>query len=194
MLALGASHLNLCKYGHGDDFDAIAISHRVKAINSINVALDTPCRSIEDMDARFAALMALTFQSSYMPDGMQEFISMMRGCNIVQETNKLFGERSSVFADFSSEVHVDKVMELHQGRSSDSPNHHLWESGICSLALLEQHCRGVGELRLLEALRTILRLAATSSIDGRTSSITKSPMLWLTKTHACSILGTLQIL
>jgi hypothetical protein len=77
MLGLGASHLTIHACG---DYSSHALTHRVQAIKSLNSVLSRPNLSQEDGDAAFATIMSLTFQSSYMPEGMFDFVSMVRGC------------------------------------------------------------------------------------------------------------------
>lgn len=77
MLALGASHLGLLS---NVDYQNVALKHRVRAIEELNQHLSNPNLSMPAGDAAFGAIMALTFQSAYMPDGMTDFLTMIRGC------------------------------------------------------------------------------------------------------------------
>lgn len=77
MLGLGAQHLTLCSKV---DYTKQALSHRIKAIKSLNQQLSRLSPSKEEGDAAFGAFMSLCFQSAYMADGMFDFISMIRGC------------------------------------------------------------------------------------------------------------------
>jgi hypothetical protein len=83
MLGLGASHLSLCT---NEDYTSQALSHRVQAMKALNAQLSRPNPSTKDGDAAFGAVMSLTFQSSYMADGMLDFISMVRGCKALSLT------------------------------------------------------------------------------------------------------------
>lgn len=77
MLGLGASHLGLLS---GVDYARAAMKHRVLAIQTLNQHLSKPKLSMADADAAFAAMLTLTFQSAYLPDGMVDFFTMVRGC------------------------------------------------------------------------------------------------------------------
>lgn len=77
MLALGASHLGLLS---NSDHRNAALKHRVLAIKALNEHLSTPCMSMVEGEAAFGAMMALTFQSVYMVDGLTDFLTMVRGC------------------------------------------------------------------------------------------------------------------
>ncbi|RFU28797.1 hypothetical protein B7463_g7532, partial [Scytalidium lignicola] len=80
ILAMAASHLELCT---GVDFRSVAIHHRILAIKGSNTALSQPRTRGSDNDALLAACYALTFQSSYMSDGLAEFFQMVRGCHVL---------------------------------------------------------------------------------------------------------------
>jgi hypothetical protein len=77
MLGLGASHLNL---RIPKKFNTQALAHRSRAISSLNSVLSKQNITQAEGDAAFATVLALTFQSSYLPDGMVDFITMVRGC------------------------------------------------------------------------------------------------------------------
>ncbi len=113
MLGLAASHLDLCSEG---SYSAQALTHRVTAINSLNKSLGRPCSSKAEGDARFAAMMTLTFQASYMADGMIDFLSMSRGCHIVAMTAMLSFEES-LFRSFSRDGHISTVKTMPHGQS-----------------------------------------------------------------------------
>jgi hypothetical protein len=80
VLGMAASHLELIT---GTDLSAQAIHHRVLAIKGSNEAISRPQRTGSDGDALLASCYLLTFQSSYMIDGLQEFFQMVRGCSLL---------------------------------------------------------------------------------------------------------------
>ena len=77
VLGLGATHLTVT--GAGDHSKA-ALHHRVTAITALNERLPRAHLSQADADAAFGAMLSLTFQAAYMPDGMVDFLTMIRGC------------------------------------------------------------------------------------------------------------------
>ncbi|KAK7216049.1 hypothetical protein V2G26_004052 [Clonostachys chloroleuca] len=107
MLGLAASHL--CLSGRGDH-EAEALEHRVKSIKLLNQALCKPPTSKTESDARFSTLMVLTFQSSYMPDGMLEIFHMIRGCMILTRST-LPKYAMSLFTKFASGEVTRKSMK-----------------------------------------------------------------------------------
>ena len=60
-----------------------AISHRILAVQALNEALSVPPKTRIERDARMAAALALAFQSSHLQDGLLEFLTMVRGCNLI---------------------------------------------------------------------------------------------------------------
>lgn len=71
---LGASALHLSLIS-SDNYAREALSHRVTSIQALNSALSEPAASAAEADARFLTAFVLAYQSSYMPDGMYEFLS-----------------------------------------------------------------------------------------------------------------------
>src|SRR5271167_690673 len=80
ILALAAQHLTITAEA---DYAALALSHRLLAIKGLNEALSKTPRTGSDGDALLAACYALAFQSSYMSDGINEFLTLVRGINLV---------------------------------------------------------------------------------------------------------------
>jgi hypothetical protein len=92
ILALGASHLNAVSNANVAEE---AISHRILAVKSLNEALSVPPRSRCERDARMAAALALAFQSSHLQDGLLEFLTMVRGCNLIAGDDSLSNPESA---------------------------------------------------------------------------------------------------
>ncbi|KAG5765336.1 hypothetical protein H9Q72_006588 [Fusarium xylarioides] len=143
MLAVGASHLGLC---NGNDYNSDAISHRVKAIKSLNSALNTPCKNKEEGDARYATLMALTWQSSYMPD--------------------VFQFEDSAFRMFTTEGHVQRVNDINSGFDIGLSDHEAIDAGIASIKAIAPLSQTTLEISLAAALQSILEMSRTSCIGG----------------------------
>ena len=85
-----------------------AISHRILAVQALNEALSVPSKSGSERDARMGAALALAFQSSHLQDGLAEFLTMVRGCNLIAMDGSLsnnesaFNVRSSLFQNYFS--------------------------------------------------------------------------------------------
>jgi hypothetical protein len=52
-------------------------------MQALNEALSMPSKSDCENSARMGAALALTFQSSHLQDGIAEFLTMVRGCNLI---------------------------------------------------------------------------------------------------------------
>jgi Fungal specific transcription factor domain/Fungal Zn(2)-Cys(6) binuclear cluster domain len=160
MLALGASHLELMSNA---DFKQQALQHRVQAINLLTRALATPIANKTDADARFAAFMALTFQSSCMRDGYMDFLSILRGC--VLQGAPLDDE--SLFANFISHRHLEEMRRRIPTMRMSPPYEREIGPGKSSLAALEPFCIGEVEKQFHTLLSDVVPNAITNPTLGK---------------------------
>ena len=163
MLGLAASHLSLCQTG--EDYSSQALAHRVVAINSLNQSLNRPTASKAEGDARFATMMVLTFQSSYMNESMLEFLSMVRGCYVVSETAMQQLE-DSLFCNFSLQRHIDTVHRLHDKAPFQKQEDELVEAFSASISGLAPLCQSTLEIEFLAYFHRIIKAARVSAVDG----------------------------
>ncbi|OAK95765.1 hypothetical protein IQ06DRAFT_297323, partial [Phaeosphaeriaceae sp. SRC1lsM3a] len=105
ILALAASHLDVVSNANVAEQ---AIQHRILAVKSLNEALSVPPKSLIERDARMAAALALAFQSSHLQDGMAEFLTMVRGCNLIAGPEESLGE-DSAFHAFRDDGHLQNM-------------------------------------------------------------------------------------
>lgn len=131
----------------------------------MNSVLGNPCRSKEECDARYGALMALTFQSTYMPDGMEEYLAMLRGCSLVA-SRSLIQFQDSAFVLFSTEGYLQRVTEIMSRVDHGLPDQESIDDGLASLQALVPLCQSVLEHSFLKSLQIILKLSRTSCIAG----------------------------
>jgi hypothetical protein len=94
ILALSASHLFA---GSESSVAEQAIKHRTLAVQSLNEALATPPKTQCERDARMAAALALSFQASHLRDGLAEFLTMVRGSNLMAGDEIYMKEEDPVF-------------------------------------------------------------------------------------------------
>lgn len=136
LLGLAASHLTVTADA---DYGAIALSHRLLAIKGFNEALSKTPRSGADGDALLAACYALTFQSSYMKDGMSEFLTMVRGCGLVS----LQLRHENVDVSFS--IDPNRHMEIMKSRLENLPSvdADLYQGAVASFHKIAPLCRGL---------------------------------------------------
>jgi hypothetical protein len=179
MLALGAQHLTLCS---NTDYTRQALGHRIQAIKALNLQLSKPNPSKAEGDAAFGAAMSLTFQSSYMPDGLIDFISMIRGCELLHEPKIDRGLTSlqghvvamkampnfaeSKFNSFSIEGHISSVQSLFDEFGHVPHDLEVVEGFLASAQGVAPVCKSVFELQYLAEPQNVGNLAKTGSPEG----------------------------
>jgi hypothetical protein len=85
-----------------------AIQHRILAVKSLNEALSVPPKTRCERDARMAAALALAFQSSHLQDGMAEFLTMVRGCNLIAGDEALMDPESAFHVSSSLSIYHER--------------------------------------------------------------------------------------
>lgn len=165
MLGLAASHLGISGEA---DYSSEALSHRVTAIKLLNRSLNEPCTSQTEGDARYAAMMALTFQSSYMADGMLDFVSMTRGCHVVADSAMPSFSRS-IFAGFSGHGHYLAVKSLNSERAADPQDEAFADAFLVSLRSLAPLCNSTLEVSFLAQVEKILNISRVAPTEGEFS-------------------------
>ncbi|KAK4097357.1 hypothetical protein N658DRAFT_434185 [Parathielavia hyrcaniae] len=163
VLGLAAQHLTASTTS---DFSVPALSHRVSAIAALNSALSKPCPTREDADAKFAAAILLTFQSTYMPDAMMEFLSMLRGWMVIQ-TTVVPSMRQSIFHTITEETYVGSMERLLSPAASPEVSagtglQCILGDFLASLRLLAPLCQSTAELHYLASMERIARLSEAS--------------------------------
>lgn len=161
MLALGASNLALLTPSSAELRDT-AMSHRVKAVGLLNQALCRPALTREEGDARFAAFMVLTFQSTCMEDGLIDFLTMLRGCILSGDLGEL-----SAFACFLKDNHIDTMTALFNTAESLELEIDALDEGTISLVALEPLCQTEVEKRYHKHLTALIKNAYTSPKAGQ---------------------------
>ncbi|KAM0418738.1 hypothetical protein ACHAPT_012336 [Fusarium lateritium] len=111
--------------------------------------------------------MALAFQSSYMPEGMLEFLVMLRGCTVVSHTVIPVLEES-IFRGFTAETHTERVLALTPYDHVDAQLGDVVSDALASVSRLRPICHSVLEVKYLSILDRILRLSKTSPVGGFT--------------------------
>ncbi|KAK2734998.1 hypothetical protein FQN55_002327 [Onygenales sp. PD_40] len=116
ILALSASDMSL-RTEPGQS--STALSHRQLAITGLNRALSASELASSDIDAMLATCYALTFQSSYIGDGICDFITMLQGCSLL---TRLISQSS------------------HHGIIMGTPDWHLkyMESRFCEFPVIDE--------------------------------------------------------
>lgn len=133
ILALAASHLDaVSNAGVAEE----AISHRILAVKSLNDALSVPPKTRHERDARMGAALALAFQSSHLQDGLFEFLTMVRGCNLIAGDDAL-NNVDSAFHAFREDGHLQTMANRLATSQLNTVNHDDLEQAAISLHTIE---------------------------------------------------------
>lgn len=205
MLGLAASHLSLLSGNDSSIPDdapylitrtcsssqAAGLTHRIKSISLLNASLSIPCSSPAEGDARFASILILAFQASCLPDGMTEFLSMIRLCSVIAEA----GGDHSIFKDLANRGYSDSMRKMTaktkaevdtKGFRLEPEQERLVEGFLESLGRLRKGLVAVGmrgeggerreeekeadsaslQMRILEGLEGAARTGRTSPAQG----------------------------
>ncbi|GFF44556.1 hypothetical protein IFM58399_07320 [Aspergillus lentulus] len=130
ILALSSSHLALLT---GSALPVEALRHRQRALRGLNEAMSQAPGEASDADAMLAACYILTFQSSYMLDGLSDYIMMLRGCGLVTTLMLQQNLHGSFSIDANSHI---KYMEAQFGRFPTIDSR-IASDGIRSLHLVK---------------------------------------------------------
>lgn len=160
IIAMSASHLSLCT---GVDMKSVALHHRLLAIEGSNAAISQPRTKGSDGDALLAACYALTFQSSYMSDGLSEFFHMVRGCHTLSGQFK--AEKLPMALSISAMDHFQKM----ESRLSDLPQISPEVVGRAeeSLRLLLPLIKRPVDVEFYQHLIATIAAAKLSSLSGK---------------------------
>ncbi|KAH7151906.1 hypothetical protein B0J13DRAFT_547104 [Dactylonectria estremocensis] len=158
MLALGASHLGLIS---PSSYKKAALKHRVVAIKSLNDHLSKPNLSVQEAEAAFGAILNLTFQAAQIPDGLVEFLTMIRGCFLIG-IHTLPNIEMSLFSTIARTTYIRRVQELVYDISMDQRlNAIVAREFFQSTVQISPLCKSVPELRFLGRMQRIASLAVT---------------------------------
>ncbi|CAI6080363.1 unnamed protein product [Clonostachys chloroleuca] len=159
MLALSASHFDLCSGSEGHKTQAL--SHRTTAIARINKALDSPAMSGTRGDALYAALMVLAFQSSYMSDGMLEIYPMIRGCMMMLKSASI---NLSLFRQFTVQDHEEQVRTILQREPLSDHSSPPLKLLLESLRAIRPLCQSKLEIDYFGIVENIIAMSTYSQV------------------------------
>jgi hypothetical protein len=145
-----------------------AMSHRVKAIKSLNQALSNGVHTFEEGNAMLAACYVLVFQSVLLDDGFAEYLSFIRGCTLIALN---MGCRKMKFL-FHSILPTESLAKL-DPYLKDGPevNPGPVDAGCKSLEAFAHLCQRDYEKELHSAILKAARALYTSSRNGKKSSM-----------------------
>jgi hypothetical protein len=140
----------------------------VTAIKLVNDRISKPCVTQQDGDAIFATLMILTNQTAFMQDAMLEFVTMLRGCDLVAYSVMPNFEESA-FSIFTPERHVKKMQSLINAHGEHRREDKLIDGFINSVILMTPLCKSIFELKYCAAMQRVIKIVKSSARDGEFS-------------------------
>ncbi|KIW65358.1 hypothetical protein PV04_07624 [Phialophora macrospora] len=159
LLSLGASHLSRLT---GVDYRRESLIHRGHAISGLNQALSQNARTFGESDAMLASCYALTFQASYMGDGLADFITMVRGCALT--TEKIKQEHAPTAFNLQPDWHFKYMAPRLQNLPPVDPR--LLEDAYDGLETIRPFLNGTTEIDFHAALVDVITSLQTSPASG----------------------------
>ncbi len=159
LLSLGASHLSRLT---GVDYRRESLVHRGQAIAGLNQALSQTASSYGESDAMLASCYALTFQASYMGDGLTDFITMVRGCALT--TEKIKQEHAPTAFNLQPDWHFKYMAPRMQNLPSVDPR--LLEDAYDGLENIRPFLSGTTEIDFHDALVDVITALQASPASG----------------------------
>ncbi|EGX90385.1 C6 transcription factor [Cordyceps militaris CM01] len=140
--ALGLGALHLTKHGN-TDYSSQALAHRVAALKIVHDQFAKPPRDQDNADCLFAALLCLAAQTTLLPDGIAEYLTITRaGALVWAFVVPLHG--ASVFKCFTNESHSANLSQI---VSEEEPKDlGLVDEFLASVAGVREICTGAREL------------------------------------------------
>lgn len=160
ILALGASHLN--RMAPNPCYEKDALMHRGHAINGLNTCMAKNTHVYGEADAMLATCYALTFQASYMADGLADFVIFVRGCALA--TGKIQEEQATTAFNLDPDRHHDAVRPRLQNMPMVSQIH--VERGLSALKEMQVYLYHETEHKFFEILYEVLCNLQKSSASG----------------------------
>lgn len=159
LLSLGASHLSRLT---GVDYRRESLVHRGHAIAGLNQALSQTARTYGESDAMLASCYALTFQASYMGDGLADFITMVRGCALT--TDKIRQEHSPTAFNLQPDGHFKFMAPRLQNLPAVEPI--LLDDAYNALENIQPYLTGDTEIDFHAALVDVIVSLQASPASG----------------------------
>lgn len=162
---MAASHLSLTS---SSNLEMLALSHRIAAIKGFNEALTRNPTTQADGDALLATCYALALQSSYMGTSISEFLTMLRGVNLL-----ISQDWSSKYGSVFKALNRDSQVAIADERLCSVPslNKKAAVTGRQSLIRLRNLCDDALSRNIWSFLYEVFEACETSSREGRSPLI-----------------------
>jgi len=162
MLALSASEL-ASTTDPTIDMHSTALTHRVKAISTLNAAVARGIQGFEEGNAMLAACFSLLFQSCLLEDGLSEYMMFIRGT--VSIGYSMGAQRMRfIFEKIFDQEQLEQIdPEMHQAPLIDP---RFVASACRSFENFKHLCQHKVEIDVYVVLSGIASSLITSSRDG----------------------------
>ena len=160
ILALGASHLNRLTPQCG--YEKEALMHRGHAINGLNTCMAKSQHIYGEADAMLATCYALTFQASYMSDGLADFVIFVRGCALA--TGKIRDENAPTAFNLAPDRHHQVIRPRLQSLPHLNTTHIA--NGLSALDEIQVYLHHEAEHKFFISLRDVFVALQQSPAAG----------------------------
>ena len=160
ILGLGASHLN--RMTPSSAYEKDALTHRGHAINGLNTCMAKSSHVYGEADAMLATCYALTFQSSYMSDGLSDFVIFVRGCALA--TGKIRDENVPTAFNLAPDRHHEFIRPRLPHLPRINPIH--IQEGLDALDEIQTYLSQEAEHRFWASMRDVFLSLQRSPAAG----------------------------
>ncbi|KAH7356409.1 hypothetical protein BKA65DRAFT_579287 [Rhexocercosporidium sp. MPI-PUGE-AT-0058] len=161
MLALAAADISAKRGDQG--MRVTAMTHRVKAIESLNKAIDDGIKTFIQGNAMLATCFALLFHSVFIDDGLGEYMSFIRG-TVAIGTKMGYGRMKFIFVKAFSDEQLEFIGPALKLAPLVHPD--VSRAACRSLEKFGFMCEKQSELLLYGTLLSMARNLVTSSQDA----------------------------
>ncbi|KAM3467017.1 hypothetical protein MY5147_002556 [Beauveria neobassiana] len=159
--ALGLGALHLSKHGNVD-YSSQALAHRVSALRIVNEQFAKPPRDQDNADSLFAALICLAAQTTLLPDGIAEYMTITRAGALVWAF-VIPVHRASVFRTFTNESHSENLSKI---VSEEPKDFELVDKFLASVTKVKELCTGARELYYCQRVMDAVQGLRVSSLQA----------------------------
>ncbi|OAA80664.1 C6 transcription factor [Akanthomyces lecanii RCEF 1005] len=159
--ALGLGALHLTKHGNVD-YSSQALTHRVSALKMVHEQFAKPPKDQDNADSLFAALICLAAQTTLLPDGITEYMTITRAGALVWAF-VIPAHGSSVFKSFTNESHTENLSKI---VSEEPKDFDLVDEFLGSVNKVKELCTGARELYYCQRVVDAIQGLRVSSLQA----------------------------
>ncbi|KAM3549747.1 hypothetical protein ARSEF4850_008691 [Beauveria asiatica] len=159
--ALGLGALHLSKHGNVD-YSSQALAHRVSALRIVHEQFARPPSDRDSADSLFAALICLAAQTTLLPDGTAEYMTITRAGALVWAF-VIPAHGASVFKTFTNESRSENLSEI---VSEEPKDFDLVDEFLASVTKARELCTGARELYYCQRVMDAVQGLRVSSLQA----------------------------